>query len=203
MKSYLGVKNELCVIGKFVLRGTRIVIPQNLRKEVLALAHEGHQGIVKVKRHLRSKVWWPKVDSDAEKVCKHCHPCQLVGEFQRPEPMQRTEPPTGPWQDVAVDLLGPLPTGETLLVIVDYYSRFYEVAVMHSTKVDKIIDVLLPIFARYGYPFSLKTDNGPQFVCMNSRNFCWTMELNTGNHHHFGPRRMGRWRDKIDHWSKC
>ena len=70
MPHYLSVKNELCTMGKLVMRGTRIVIPQSLRSEVLRLAHEGHQGIVKMKTHLRTKVWWPKIDSDAEKFAE-------------------------------------------------------------------------------------------------------------------------------------
>ena len=76
---YLSVKNELCTIGKLVMRGTRIVIPQSLRSEVMRVAHEGHQGIMKMKTHLRTKVWWPKIDSDAEKVCRSCPGCQVVG----------------------------------------------------------------------------------------------------------------------------
>jgi len=162
---YLCVKNELCVLGKLVMRGNRIVIPKSLREEVLKLAHEGHQGIVKMKGRLSTKVWWPKVDTEAEKVCRSCHGCQVVGEFQAPEPMQRTELPTGPWQDIAVDLMGPLPSGENILVAVDYYSRFYEVAIMQSTTATKVITVLDEMFCRYGYPFSIKTDNGPQFRC--------------------------------------
>ena len=54
MPHYLSVKNEPCTIGKLVVRGTRIVIPQSLRSEVLRLAHEGHQGIMKMKTHLRT-----------------------------------------------------------------------------------------------------------------------------------------------------
>ena len=164
MPYYSCIKNELCIMGQLVMRGTRMVIPQALRKEVLRLAHEGHQGIVKMKNRLRSKVWWPKMDGDAERICKSCHGCQVVGDFRAPEPMQRTEPPSGPWQDVAIDLLGPLPSGENLLVIVDYYSRFFEVVIMKSITTQKVIEVLKPIFARYGYPFSLKSDNGAQFV---------------------------------------
>ena len=38
-----------CVLDKLVFRGTRIVVPKALRGEVLGLAHEGHQGIVKMK----------------------------------------------------------------------------------------------------------------------------------------------------------
>ena len=52
MTHYLSVKYELCVLGKLVMRGTRIVIPQSLRSEVLRLAHEGHQGIEKMKNWL-------------------------------------------------------------------------------------------------------------------------------------------------------
>ena len=44
--------------------------------------------------------------------------------------MKRTELPTQLWQDVAADLLGPFPNGEYLLVVVDYFSRFFEVTVV-------------------------------------------------------------------------
>ena len=164
MPHYLSVKNELCTIGKLDIRGTRIVIPQSLRSEVLRLAHEGHQDIMKMKTHLRTKVWWPKMDSDAEKVCRSCPGCQGVGEFCQPEPMQRVEPPSGPWQDVAIDVCGPLPSGESLLVVVDYYSRFFEVVVLRTTTSQRMIEALMPIFTRYGYPFSLKSDNAPKFL---------------------------------------
>ena len=58
-KQFLPVRNELTFIGHVILRGTRIVMPQALRKRVDSLAHEGHQGVVKTKERLRTKVWWP------------------------------------------------------------------------------------------------------------------------------------------------
>ena len=48
---------DLCVLGKLVLRGTRIVIPSKLRGRVIALAHEGHIGVVGCKHRSRTKVW--------------------------------------------------------------------------------------------------------------------------------------------------
>jgi hypothetical protein len=42
-----------------------------------------------------------------------------------------------PWQDLALDLLGPVPTGEHLIVLVDYYSRWIEVDVVRSTNSEK------------------------------------------------------------------
>ena len=57
-KQYILVKDELCLIGKLVLRGgARILIPPDLRDKVLHIAHEGHPGIVSMKRRLCSKVW--------------------------------------------------------------------------------------------------------------------------------------------------
>ena len=73
LKEYLPVRGELNAIGKHVLRGTRIVIPKQLRCQVLELAHEGHPGIVAMKQRLRTKVWWPSIDKEVERGCKTCH----------------------------------------------------------------------------------------------------------------------------------
>lgn len=162
--AYLHVKEELSTYGELLLRGTRLVIPKSLQDCVLKLAHEGHQGIGKTKNRLRSKVWWPKIDSQAERLCRACHGCQVVAGYQAPEPMARVVPPSGPWQHCSADLLGPLPSGDNLLVIVDYYSRYFEVVIMKSTTSAKIVAALVPIFARFGVPYSLRTDNGPQFI---------------------------------------
>ena len=171
-KAYAPAAGELCVIGQLVLRGTRIVLPSKLRPQAIALAHEGHLGIVGTKQNLRSKVWWPGIDKAAEKFCKSCYGCQLVARPNPPEPLTSTTLPEGPWQDLAVDLLGPLPTGHSILVVVDYYSRYYEYAVMTSTTTVKVIDNLEEIFSRHGLPITIKSDNGPQFISGEFRDYC-------------------------------
>ena len=45
-------------------------MPRLLRDRVVQLEHEGHQGIVKTKYRLRSKVWWPGMDKDVETFVK-------------------------------------------------------------------------------------------------------------------------------------
>ena len=92
------VKDELSVCDGVVLRGSRIMIPMSLRGKVIELAHEGHQGIVKCKQQLRSKVWWPRLDQDVENMCKTCESCQLVAGPDPPVPITNTKMPDGPWQ---------------------------------------------------------------------------------------------------------
>ena len=79
-------------------------------------------------------------------------------------PVKPTPLPQGPWEHLAADLLGPLPTGEFLLVTVDYDSRYFDVDVMRSTTSKAVVSCIHFHFARHGIPFSIRTDNGPQFV---------------------------------------
>lgn len=44
------------MVGRIVLGGTRIVVPESFRPQMIALAHEGHLGIVGTKQNLRSRV---------------------------------------------------------------------------------------------------------------------------------------------------
>ena len=99
-----------------------------------------------------------------QRSCAGVARCQAVSEYAPPEPMARAFPPSGPWEDCAADILGPLPSGESLLVVVDYLSRYFEVVILRSTSSTWIIEGLKPIFARFGVPRTLKTDNGPQLV---------------------------------------
>jgi transposase InsO family protein len=58
------------------------------------------------------------------------------------------------------------------LVVVYYYSRYYEYAILQSTVTEKIIDLLEEMFSRHGLPLTLKSDNGPQFVSEEFKAYC-------------------------------
>ena len=73
-------------------------------------------------------------------------------------------PPSGPWKDCVCDILGPLPSGEYIFVNVNYFSRYYETAVLTSVTMKKVILALITIFTRFGLPLTVRTDNGPQFI---------------------------------------
>ena len=171
LKPFLQVSDELSAHDGIILRGTRIVIPGNLQKSTLSLAHQGHQGIVKTKQLLRQKVWWPGIDKDVDRMIHQCLPCQAQGPRSNPEPLQMSPMPTEPWQTLHIDLCGPFPTGESLLVLVDACSRWPAVEILRTTTTCTIIARLKNIFSQFGYPEEIVSDNGPQFVSQEFKSF--------------------------------
>lgn len=191
VKPYKIFSDELCFYGDILLRGSRIVIPQNLRKQVLLAAHEGHPGVVSMKSRIRSKVWWPRIDKDVELMVKSCKGCTLVTLPNNPAPMKRRELPSEPWVDIAMDLLGPLPNNDYILVIVDYYSRYKEVKITRTITSSQIISILKELFSRLGYPLSITADNGRQFVSEEFKSFCHHCNIKLFNTVPYWPQMNG------------
>ena len=65
------------------------------------------------------------------------------------------------------------------LVLVDAYSKWFEVIVMKSTTAKHTIHELRKIFSAYGAPKELVSDNGPQFTAENFQNF---LKMNSVKH---------------------
>ena len=61
------------------------------------------------------------MDRDAEKTCAECYGCQMVTDNVLAPPLKSTPLPNQPWEEVAVDLMDLLPSGEHLFVFVEYY----------------------------------------------------------------------------------
>lgn len=180
-KMYIPFQRDLSLLEGCVIRGCRLVIPRQLRLRMLHLAHEGHPGETVMISRLRDRVWWPGMDDDARKFVKNCEGCRLVSKPSAPEPMRRRTMPSEPWVDVAMDFLGPLPSSEYLLVVVDYYSRYKEVCIMKKITSEETIKQLEPIFVRQGYPKSITLDNGRQFISKDFEDYCFTRNI-TLNH---------------------
>ena len=168
--SFRSVRQELSVLEKLEIRGTWLVIPKSLRKKVLSLAHEGHQGIVKTKQRFRSKVWWPNIDKEGERKCRTCHGCQQL--LSRPQPMVRRWFSEGSWEILACDLLGPVDGNIYILAVIDYYSRWIEIDILRTVTSIKVIAVLERMFLTHGLPYEIISDNGPRVVSSQFEEFC-------------------------------
>ena len=167
---YFNIKDELSVEDGYILRSERIVLPATMKKQVLVKAHEGHPGIVRMKRQLRKSYWWPGQDRDIEQFCKHCNGCQRSDKSVPPINVKPTTVPvpTKPWQKLAIDITGPFliapQHSKFIVVLMDYHSKFPEILMTPTVTSEKIIAWLDEIFARYGLPSQLVSDNGPSFV---------------------------------------
>ena len=88
---------------------------------------------------------------------------------------KRTREPSYPhvtsdnaWEDVSVDLFGPMPDRKHVLAVIDKSSRFPAAKIVPNTSATAVTDALSQIYTDYGYPLTHQTDNGPPF---NSKKF--------------------------------
>ena len=81
MKPYYQIRNELCVKeckGLFILcKGSRVIVPESLRRDMLELAHEAHAGISKMKSSLRGHCYWPGMNRCIEEFVRRCPACTI------------------------------------------------------------------------------------------------------------------------------
>lgn len=66
-KSFQLLNDQLCQKRGLLVRNNPIIIPNVMRHRILQVAHEGHQGVTKVKQHLMQRVWWPGMDLQPER----------------------------------------------------------------------------------------------------------------------------------------
>ena len=86
--------------------------------------------------------------------------CKICCQYQRAraEPLLPSSLPELPWQKVGTVLF--VWKRSTYLLVIDYYSRFIEVAELSSVKSESVILKLKKIFARHGIPQLVISDNG-------------------------------------------
>ena len=145
-----------------------------MQREILSRLHEAHQGIVKCRERARNTVWWLGINKQLEEVVRNCSKC-AESRSDKAEPMMYSEFPNRPWEKVASDLFEH--NKHFYLLVVDYYSRYIEIARLYSTSSNAVINHLKSIFARHGIPQSLISDNGPQYSGNAFREFAKSYEF--------------------------
>ena len=66
-----------------------------------------------------------------------------------------------PWQKVATDLFQC--NRKDYVLVVDYYSRYFEVAQPYSTKSTTVTNNIKAMFERHGIPLKLMSDGASQY----------------------------------------
>lgn len=191
LTKYKGMQAELTILGDIILRGNRVLLPNALVPTALKIAHEGHLGISLMKRRIRSRYYWSGLDKDIEDHVNNCDQCRLVAKPLPAEPLSRSELPDFAWQKLAIDFMGPTPSGEKILVVVDYYSRYFEVKYLHKTDAVRVIEQLEEIFGRLDWPEEITADNGPPFNSVQFETFCETHGIRLRHSLPYQPRMNG------------
>ncbi len=169
LKVYHKNKDEYTLEDGCILRGIRVVIPAKLQARVLGELHASHPGIVRMKSLARLHVWWASLDQDIEETVRGCTKCQV----SQSAPAPSINPwvwPLQAWQRIHVDFCGPF-ENSMFLIVVDAHSKWIEVLRMTSTTAESTINALRFLFAAHGLPEELVSDNGPQFVAWEFREF--------------------------------
>lgn len=170
-KDRFGVdQTEFALQEGCLLRGTRVYVPPPLRKTVLNELHEAHFGTSKMKSLARSYIWWPGLDSDIENITLNCSSCQE----NRRNPNKITahiwETPDNVFDRVHIDFAGPF-MGKYFFILVDAYSKWPEIYIMNQITTEATIKICRKIFATFGIPKMLVSDNGTQFTSQEFQHF--------------------------------
>ncbi|KAJ8341966.1 hypothetical protein SKAU_G00129500 [Synaphobranchus kaupii] len=94
-------------------------------------------------------------------------------QYQQPkEPMRPHDRPQEPWCKVGMDLFQL--KGKDYLLVMDYYSKYPEYALLSDTTAEQVVARTKAIFSRQGIPLTVISDNGPQFSSQCFRDFSKT-----------------------------
>ena len=77
--------------------------------------------------------------------------------------------PERPWQVVASDLFSLEKVN--YVIVVDYYSRFFEIERLKDTLSSTVVKKTKAIFSRHVIPEEIVSDNGPQFISQEYKQF--------------------------------
>ena len=181
---YYDHRDTLTVQDELVFKGQQLVVPACLRKELMAVAHSTHIGIEGCLRRARESLYWPRMSTELREYVAKCDICLSHRTNQQKEPLMQHDFVARPWSKIGADLCEL--NNRTLLVICDYYSNYIEVARLNSVTSRSVIKEMKEVFARYGIPDILVTDNGPQFSSAEFSAFAktWMFSHKTSSPHH-------------------
>ena len=146
----------------------RVVIPKQLRPNVLETLHSAHQGITKMIARAATSVFWPGITRDIEETRKQCTHCDRMAPSQPAAPPTTLSYPEYPFQKVCADFF--TYKGKHYLVLVDRYSNWPIVERSHNGA-NGLIATLRKSFSTFGTPTELSSDRGLEFTASITQTF--------------------------------
>ena len=187
---YWNSRDELTTEDGLIYKGHRLLIPSKERPGIIKSLHESHIGVEGTLRRARDIVYWPGITNQLKDCLSKCGICNSHRPEQCKEPLKPHDVPNLPWAKVGIDLF--VLDRQSFMIAVDYYSGYFEVQDMNSTRSTRVITVLKSWFSRHGIPVTVVSDNGPPFNSEDFKNFSkeWDFHHITSSPYH--PQSNGR-----------
>ena len=87
-----------------LFKGDRVIVPRDLRSEMMKRVHSSHQGEQACFRRARDALFWPGMTQQIRDEVSKCGVCAEYAVSQPKEPLMTPELPSRPWSIVAQDL---------------------------------------------------------------------------------------------------
>ena len=110
-----------------------------------------------------------------------CNIVQSVSYISRRHQSLHCIPGAGPRDLCALDYAGPF-EGKMILVLIDAHSKWVEAICTPSATSAVVVDELRTLFAQFGLPETVVTDNGPCFVGTEFEEFKMVSSISRQHH---------------------
>jgi len=167
----------------------RVYMPNNkeLRKEILREHHDpadiGHPGQYRMMELLKRTYWWPGLKEDVKKYVQGCFKCQQnkVQHQKKAGELHPLEIPQGLWQEISIDIIGPLPKSNRMDAIAVIVDRFTKMICLKATMTNISSEGIAKIYRDniwklHGIPRKILSDRGPQFASKFMEEFTKALE---------------------------
>ena len=176
-----------CVQKNGLSKYFQLLIPRNLRKEVLKEVHDarmgGHFGCRKTYERVKQKYYWYEMRDEVNNWVLACDICAADK-----IPQKKPKAPLGSLgvgvvlATLSTDFVGPSPitprNNRFILVVTENFSKWVEIfAVADQSAVTTANVILNEVIARYGAPLSIHSDLGSNYESQIFQELCKLMEV--------------------------
>ncbi|XP_050527932.1 uncharacterized protein LOC126898026 [Daktulosphaira vitifoliae] len=141
-------------------------------------------GLTKTISKAKEVVYWPYMVNDFKNFLSNCIPCNKYKRANIKEPLMSHELALHPYFKVGVDHAEI--AGKVYLLVIDYYSKWFEAIKVPSKSINVVIRELEKLFSQFGIPNEIISDNVP----FNAHEFNFFCTSNDIKHKRISPKNI-------------
>ena len=163
VRQYHRYRHGLVIVDGVVCYKDRVVIPEDLRTQVLGTLHSAHQGVSSMVNRAEQTVFWPGITTDINRTRAMCRTCVRNAPSQPAGTPVPPPSPSYPFEMVVADYCHL--NGLNFLIMACRYSGWLSAWYVGKGEfdADRLIEILREYFSTFSVPAEISSDMGPQF----------------------------------------